>query len=365
MVAGTSSLPQLPRGFTPEFLTSILHDHGALPAGGRVAAIRTAPIGEGTGMMAELTRLTVTYEGDPGDAPPSFIAKYASQNETNRRIALSYNLYERETRFVSELGPETGVRIPRVYYSGCDEDRFLILMEDMTDYKVGSQVAGATLRQTKLAIGELAKLHSAFWNRVDELDWVPHIADSYHADNMKALAVEGFDAVMERFGQFVPDHLPGRRETFLEAITVLQRQMDTPPITLCHGDFRMENLLYGYRPGHHPVVTLDWQGPLRGRGMNDVALFLGQSSRTEVRRQHERSLLDQYVAGLESGGVTGLTREAVWRDYRESILYNWVYVSVVAGTLDTSNEKAYAWMSQMVARQSKASDDLKVFELLP
>ncbi len=358
-------LPELPRGFTSEFLTTILLDHGALPEGGRVATVRSAPIGEGTGMMAELAKLTVTYEGNRGDAPRTFVAKYASQNETNRRIALSYNLYERETRFVSELGPKTSVRIPRTYYSGRDDDRFLILMEDMTDYQVGSQVEGATLRQTELAIAELAKLHSAFWNRADELDWIPHIADSYHADNMRALANQGFDTVMQRFGDFVPDHLPTRREVFLGAVTELQRRMDTPPVTLCHGDFRMENLLYGCRPGHDPVAVLDWQGPLRARGMNDVALFLGQSTRTDVRRKHERDLLDGYLAGLKAGGVTGLTRDAIWHAYRQTILYNWVYVSVVAGTLDASNERAYAWMSQMVARQSEASDDLEVFQLLP
>jgi aminoglycoside/choline kinase family phosphotransferase len=359
------TLPHLPGGFTPEFLTELLRDHGALPAQSRVASIERAQIAEGTGMMAELARLTVTYEPVSGSAPRTFIAKFASQNETNRQIALQYNLHERETRFFSELGPKTNVRTPHVYYSGLDEDRFLILMEDLSDYEVGSQVTGATLEQSELALDELARLHSHFWNRVAGLDWVPRIANSYHATNMKTLADVGFDGLVARFGDFLPDHVPGFRGPFLSAIVELQARMDTAPVTLCHGDFRMENLLFGCRPEHDPIVVLDWQGPLRGRGMNDVALFLGQSTRTEVRRQHERDLLDRYVAGLKPGGVEGLNRDAVWRDYRESILYNWVYVSVVAGTLDASNEKSYAWMAQMVARQAAAADDLEVFELLP
>ena len=100
------------------------------------------------------------------------------------------------------------------------------------------------------------------------------------------------------------------------------------------------------------------------RGMNDVALFLGQSSRTAVRREHERALLRRYLDGLAGHGINVGLDEA-FEDYRRSVMYNWVYVVVVAGTLDTSNETAYNWMREMVRRQSAASADLGVFDLMP
>ena len=68
---------------------------------------------------------------------------------------------------------------------------------------------------------------------------------------------------------------------------------------------------------------------------------------------------------IGAGGVTGLDEADMWQDYRRGIMYNWIYVCVVAGTLDASNETAFAWMAQMVARHSAASDDLNVFELMP
>ena len=98
--------------------------------------------------------------------------------------------------------------------------------------------------------------------------------------------------------------------------------------------------------------------------MNDLALFLGQSTQTSVRQAHERVLIARYVKGLQDLGVDGLDVETAFQSYRLSVLYNWVYVTVVAGTLDVSNPKAYAWMAQMVARQSAASDDLLAYELL-
>ena len=359
------ALPNLPDGFTPEFLTDVLRLNGTLSEDAAVTDIQQAQVGDGTGMMAELAQLHVTYSGDSGDAPPSFIAKFASRNETNRGIALSYNLYERETRFASELDPQTSTRTPITYYSGRDEDRFLLLMEDMTEYEVGSQVIGATLEQTELAVDELAKLHAPFWNKVDDLDWVPHIANSYHATNMLELAKIGYSGVAEKFADYVPDDFAPREQAYLDAIPTLQAYMDSEPVTLVHGDYRMENLLYGHAPGQDPVAVIDWQGPLIARGMNDVGLFLTQSTQTEVRRKHERDLLQRYAEGLRQGGAPALDAEDVWLDYRKTTLYNWVYVAVVAGTLDATNEKGFAWMAQMVERHATAAADLDVYQLMP
>ena len=238
-------------------------------------------------------------------------------------------------------------------------------MEDLRDYTVGSQVEGATLRQSELALDELARLHAPFQTNVEALDWIPSIAHSYHADNMLALTRSGFDTMCEKFGDVVTDSLRRRRDRFLDAIPALQEYMASTPVTLCHGDYRMENLLYGNRPGHHPVVVLDWQGPLQARGMNDVALFLTQSATEEVRREHERDLLERYIEGLRKHGAESPGFDDVWEDYRHTTLYNWVYIAVVAGTLDVSNAAAFAWISRSLARHSAASDDLDVFELLP
>lgn len=358
-------LPHLPDGFTPALLTEVLEVAAVLPDGVEVTSVTHSQVGEGTGMMSEVAALAVTYSNDESNLPPSFIAKFASQIETNRQIALSYRLYERETRYFAELDAQTTVCTPATHYSACDGDRMLILMEDMRDYGVGSQVAGATLRQSELALDELARLHAPFQNTVDDLDWIPSIVHSYHADNMLTLTQSGFEPMCEKFGDVVTSSLRACKDRFLKAIPTLQKYMASRPVTLCHGDYRMENLLYGNQPGHHPVVVLDWQGPLRARGMNDVALFLTQSASTEVRRAHERNLLARYIEGLRDHGAECPEFEQVWTDYRWVTLYNWVYIAVVAGTLDVSNAAAFAWISESLARHSAASDDLDVFELLP
>ena len=358
------SLSKFPEGFSADFLNRALSNR-FLPSGISIREVSVEPLAEGTGMMADISKLTFKYNTKAPHLPPSVIAKYASQNPTNREVAMNMNLYERETRFADELDPRTEARCPAFYYCALDGDNFLILMEDLSDYEVGDQEIGANLEQTELAIDELAKLHSAFWDKTSTLKWVPGIANSYHADNMLNWSRTGWDPMVQAFDDFVPKNVRDHRDRFLEAVPALQSERMSGPNTLCHGDFRMPNLLFGVEPSHHQVAILDWQGPLIAKGMFDVALLLGQNTKTEIRQREEKQLLNRYIDGLRNRGVEGLAFDSVWDDYRSCTLYNWVYAAVVAGTLDPTNEAGKAWMGQMVARQSAASEDLKVFDLLP
>ena len=105
------ALPEFPQGFTPEYLTKALRGK-FLPEGTIVTNVSRSPVGEGTGMMADIAKLELSFEGPSESLPHSVIAKYASENPTNRQVAMLYNLYERETRFSEELNPLTEARCP-------------------------------------------------------------------------------------------------------------------------------------------------------------------------------------------------------------------------------------------------------------
>ncbi len=359
------SLPPMPEGLTADWLTTLLTQVGLLRGGVRIADVQQTQIGEGAGMMSDLARIHLTYAGGAADLPATLVAKFPSRNANNRGVAMAYRLYERETRYFTELAASSTAYSPQTWFSGLDGDNFLILMEDMADYRVGDQVIGADLHESELMIDELAGLHASFWNRVDNLDWVPHIASSYHADNMQALLVAAWPKMVSNFSDFLDPGLASRGAEFMAALPALQAVMDTPPITLLHGDFRMENVFFGTQPQHRPIAIIDWQGPLRGRGMVDVGLMLGQSTQHEVRRAHERQLVRRYVDRLAEHGVGNYVFDMAWQHYRLAQLYNWAYVAVVAGTLDAGNARGFAWMSQMVARHSAMTLELDVFALLP
>ena len=101
------SLPSLPSGVNETWLTELLRSEGLLTAERSVTSVTREQVGDGTGMMSELSRLRVTYDGE-ADLPNTFVIKYPSQNENNREIAMSYHIYERE-----DSGWRFGRTIPR------------------------------------------------------------------------------------------------------------------------------------------------------------------------------------------------------------------------------------------------------------
>jgi len=83
-----------------------------------------------------------------------------------------------------------------------------------------------------------------------------------------------------------------------------------------------------------------------------------------VRRAHERDLIQRYVDGLGANGIGDYSFDEAWADYRMGVLYIWVFATVIAGTLDPTNERGNAWMSQMVKRNCIAIEDLSCLDLL-
>ena len=359
-----TALPPMPEGLTPAWLTGALTSAGLLQGGLRVDGVQQAQIGEGAGMMSELARLHLTYSVGDAGLPPTLVAKFPSRSTNNREVAMSYRLYEREVRYFAELAPRSTAYSPRTWFSRLEGSNFIILMEDMVGYRVGDQVLGADLRETELMTDELARLHASFWNKVDDLDWVPRIAGSYHAEMMQALIHTGWQNMARAFEGYLDPSIAVRGDAFVSALPTLQAIVNADPVTFLHGDFRMENVFFGTQPAHRPTAIIDWQGPLRGRGVVDVGLMLGQSTQHAVRVAHERALLQRYVERLAEHGVRDYGSELAWQHYLQAQLYNWAYVAVVSGTLDASNERGFAWMSQMVARQSAMSLELDVFALL-
>ena len=91
---------------------------------------------------------------------------------------------------------------------------------------------------------------------------------------------------------------------------------------------------------------------------------MSHSVQASVRREHEKALVQLYCDVLHASGVEGYSFEKAWADYRLGVLYAWTTAVVIAGTLDPSNDRGFAWMSKMVERNGKALEDLGCLELI-
>ena len=331
---------------------------------GKLKNINLVPMGEGVGMMSSMSIIELEWE-DSKDLPSSLVLKLAAENDTNRAVSQQFNLYLKEVSYYKDLAPRTNARSPLVYASEIDEEHnFFLLMEDVSSYRMGSQVEGATLEECELCVDFLVNLHASFWNQLSDVEWLPNMSGSDNATNMALGCEAGWPQLQEIFGAFVPDNIEAMREHYLAAIPTLQAKLDQHPKTLIHGDFRMDNMLFGQAPEHDALLVVDFQGPLKGNGIHDVAYLLSHSAKTDVRREHERDLIERYANGLITAGIKDYSVEKAWNDYRVGVLYSWTVAVVIAGTMDPANERGFAWMSKMVERNALAINDLNCLDLL-
>ena len=358
---GQPSLPRHPDDVTPEWLTAALRSRGHDIT---VQSFRRSGVGEGIGMMSGLERLDVDYA--TGSGPPVIVLKMPARNDANRAVAEAFHLYEREVLFYRDVAPRSAARTPEVYYADLDGSDFVLLLEDLSDYRLGDQVQGCSLEDSRLGMVWLGKHHASFWDDVGDpsLDFMPDIWPSYSSDALQQGAAYGWEPMVEAFDDILPDHIRSLKERYLAAAPRIFEWMASAPLTVVHGDFRMDNLFFGNGGDQEPLIALDWQGCLRGRAAQDIGYFMSGSIPIELRRTHERELIGLWHRTLVESGVTGFSPEDAWENYRRGVLYVWIIAVVIAGTLDRTNERGHRWMAEMLKRTVATIDDLGLIELL-
>lgn len=363
------TIPRLPQDLTAEWLTNALRTTQTITSA-KVSSFDVEPdIAAGKGFMGQLARIAVRYDQPESGAPNSIIAKFPTYGSENRVVADLFRLYETETRFYEELADKVELRTPRHYYSArcpnCTD--FILLMEDLAPACVGDQVVGCSKAQSRLAIRELAKFHAAWWEspRLADLDWVW----TFNHPVRSAAAVVGYTNSWGPFKQIwakqVPAALLELGEKFPASIPKLLDRLAAPPVTISHGDYRIDNLFFATPEGGDPLAVVDWQVMSFGNGLFDLAYFMSSAMPPADRRATEMDLLRMYHDILLEGGVKAYDFDQCLLDYRTGILFCWQYAVIVLGSVDTANERGLALFTDILERFVSAISDLNATDLLP
>lgn len=368
------NLPETINDITPEFVTEALRSSGVIGDEHRVVDIECARIGEGVGVLGQLARLRLTYDRRPPDAPGSVIAKLPSEFAPNRSLANFYRFYEREGRMYEHVLRDLPCRTPRAYLNVVDPeaDRYVLLIEDFHGRAAADQVAGIDLDRARLAVLTIAAVHGQWWGspRLDALEWLPRIDDPIYlaSGEQYRLAwprfLELFAAEVGDAGIEVAEHVQAEYEELF--MTAGRR-----PLTVCHGDFRADNLLFDLGASDaEKVAVLDWQISARGPGVADIAYLLCQSMSVEDRRRFEHELLEVWYAAVAShlggdGEIPDYSLDDALADYRRSALVLTVFPVAAGGQLDPANERGRALVAAMARRAFAAAVDHDASELYP
>lgn len=335
--------------------------------GARVESFESEPLGEGAGLLGVIHRVQPRYaKGAAG--PASLVAKFATPTRENRVVAETFDMYGRELRFYARLADRTPARAPRAWRAEFDEETsdFALLLEDLSGCRVGDQLAGADLADAERAITQMVRLHATWWGQADaeEVTWIPLHDNPVQVAGMSG----GFEAGWPVFGTELADLIPaGQHERYAKigaATGALVQRMCAGAVTVAHGDFRLDNLFFDVDGDPDGVAMFDWQGITRSCGPQDLAYFLSQSLRSEVRREHGERLIRGYWEQLKDAGVRDYSIDQCIEDYRVSVLYLFTFAVVIAGTLDASNERGVAMVRALAGRSAAAVHESGALSLL-
>jgi hypothetical protein len=360
------NVPLLTEDASPALVTRALRSTGVIDIDTRVAEVEHDRIGEGVGLMCNLARLTLRYEGPAHGAPSSLILKVPSNLPENRGVGDHFGFYEREGRFYAELGESLPVRTPHCYYNHIDPvaNEFALMLEDFGGRILVSQIAGLDVERAAEAVRALALVHAEFWNspKLEALTWLPRGIDPI---NLGAGAEyrKSWGNFLDLFSGDLPDGSVAVGELIgsnFEAEMV--RGFESEPHTVVHGDFRADNLMFDdSATGREHVGILDWQIASRGVAVGDIAYLITQSMTVENRRSHERALVDIWYEALSAalgGPPDGYTLDDAWDGYRSSTGFLTVFAVVAGGALDPSNERGLQLVTEMATRAFTAAVDL-------
>ncbi|RGP41380.1 Medium-chain acyl-CoA dehydrogenase [Altererythrobacter insulae] len=305
-----AGFPSHPDQITPEWLTTCLRSAGLVDAAD-VTEIEWEPIG--TGQVGDSARFRVTYD-QPTNAPETIAGKFPAANPTSRGTAAMMGLYTKEVRFYRELASQLDVRVPATYAAHVSEDgsSFVLMFEDMAPERGGNQLESCSLDDARHAMRQAAAIHAPSWHNdaILTLDWLQ--PPEAVAAQVRALYPQAQATFAERYAATLEPEYMAICEQLAADSAWLSR--DHAKVSLVHGDFRLDNMLFGIGNGAEPIAILDWQTLTIGHPMTDIGYFLGCGIGNELRQLHERELLDLYCSEMSLRGVP-LTRDDTWRDY--------------------------------------------------
>ncbi|MCU1426289.1 MAG: hypothetical protein JWL83_289 [Actinomycetia bacterium] len=333
----------------------------ALGAPGRLRGFETGTIGTGVGLVGNLTRVSLDWNGH--DGPETVIAKFPAAGEESRFVAMVLRMYEREVRAYEQLTPRSPLGSPECHFSAFDAEThdFALVIGELHG-RNPDQVEGCSEKEAALAVDRLAAHHAAFWmdERLEALTWLPSLDDAQIVPAVQFAFEGGWSVLADSVADLTSPEISTLCERFPALIPGLMTALSQPPVTLAHGDYRLDNMFFE----NSELSLCDWQLVTRARGPYDLAYFTTQSINVDQRREWETDLVNRYHNGLAAAGITDYAFEQLWHDYRVAALFCLVYPVIAGGSLTVEDQRHGRLCRALFERCVAAIDDLHCLDLV-
>lgn len=306
--------------------------------------------------------LRVRLSSPEQSVPSSVVVKLPTLDPTSLATAVSLRNYEREVKFYAEIAPTVDIRVPACLHSEWDEDThgFVLVLEDLAPAEQGNQITGCGLEHARAGIDQMVRLHGPRWDDATlwDLDWVQRRGSKEDGETLAMLYAMVKPGFLATFGEAVAAMCGDEGIALVHGLgeALISYVVDrNGPMTVTHGDYRLDNMLFAGSGGGVPCAVVDWQTPTHGYGPSDLAYFLGAGLVVDDRRRHEQSLLEAYRSGLRAYGVDV---DAGWLElqYRREAVAG-VIMAVVASQIVQRTERGDKMFEAMATRHTRHALD--------
>jgi hypothetical protein len=348
-----------PEWMTPAWLSRVL--------GHEVSAVGVRRIGDG--LVGMNLRLVVTYADAAAieaGAPRTVVTKLPSPDPTSRATGVALRNYEREVKFYRDLSGTIDMRVARCWHADWDESSgdFVLVLEDLAPAEQGNQLTGCSIEQARVAVLELAKLHGPRWGdpTLADLEWLGRRSSREDSERLAGLYQMFLPGFMATYAKYLDDDQQRLVTEFADRLVEWAEGTGSGPLTVTHGDYRLDNLMFASPAGGYPVAAVDWQTPGHGPGVNDVSYFMGAGLLPDDRRAVERELVRGYGEALRDYDVT-IDDDELWRQYVRGA-YSGVIMTVIASQVVATTERSESLFEAMGTRHTRHALDLGAPDLI-
>lgn len=251
-------VPRCAAEMTTEWLTKVFQYRGYLEPWARVTSVEIKPIGEGLGVMGDLVFVAVKCENGGDKVPKRFIAKFSPQSKAPLPSIVIRAIFSTEAHWYNDfLVEDGGLPRPIAYLTAAKLRRrrwwrrypvFCMLLEQLPPPPY-SRVSGcASLPALQIVMESLASLHSRWWGheKAPPLEWVTHPTKDFFGLLYNGFVLTtkiGLKALQRTYSDAYAPVLAWLPEIKRRHRYILS-ELFRPPLTLCHGDFHLDNLFF-------------------------------------------------------------------------------------------------------------------------
>jgi hypothetical protein len=284
-------------------------------------ALSASPL-NGTSGTTDRRRLKVEWDeaGKAAGLPPDLFIKSSPLNAKNRTMVAALDMAVNEVRFYRQASEELNGIAPKAWYAHAGVGaRFLVVLDDIAaqgarPYALADR---CEITHARGLVDAFAALHAQFWASPRfgrDLSWVRTWSTRPGNQVLKLFYSRGRRGALRLDRPEVTPAVRAVAAALDNHIDAYYHEFEAAPLTLLHGDSHLGNT-YSMPDGRSGL--LDWQVVWQGPGLREVTYWMASGLDPDMRRQHERDLLERYLEGLRAGGVADVpTLDAAYQRYR-------------------------------------------------